>query len=216
MADNTLQYEWIVTIKGGLDLEVADFVAGDLLWYPVEGDPKTRIAPDVLVAFGRPKGHRGSYRQWEEGGVAPQVVWEILSPGNTHAEMHRKHIFYQTYGVEEYYIYDPDEKEIMGWIRKENLLQPIPVMLGWVSPRLGIRFDLDEQGLLLFHRDGRRFLSFQQLGEKAAAEEARRKEAEERAQGAEARAQEALETAARERARAEALAAKFKELGLSL
>ncbi|HMZ80299.1 MAG TPA: hypothetical protein PLL06_11415, partial [Acidobacteriota bacterium] len=40
MAENTLQYEWIVMIKGGLDAVLPnDFVAGDLLWYPVEGKP---------------------------------------------------------------------------------------------------------------------------------------------------------------------------------
>jgi hypothetical protein len=37
----------------------------DLLWYPVRGQPRLRMAPDVLVALGRPKGYRGSYRQWE-------------------------------------------------------------------------------------------------------------------------------------------------------
>jgi Uma2 family endonuclease len=59
------------------------FVAGDLLWYPVPDRRETGpIAPDVLVAFGRPKGRRGSYRQWEENGIAPQVVFEVLSPSN--------------------------------------------------------------------------------------------------------------------------------------
>src|SRR5437016_2428062 len=86
MADNTLQYEYITLIKGGLDIVFADvadvFVAGDLLWYAVEGEPTIRQAPDVLVAFGRPKGYRGSYRQWEEDNIPPQVVFEILSPGN--------------------------------------------------------------------------------------------------------------------------------------
>src|SRR5947209_8564135 len=80
MAENTLQYQWIVTIVGGLDHLFAEdpnvFVAGDLFWYPVERHPEIVVAPDALVAFGRPKGHRGSYRQWEEGGVAPQVVFE--------------------------------------------------------------------------------------------------------------------------------------------
>src|SRR5262249_38304222 len=83
MADNTLQYEWIVTVEGNLEICYAGdpnvFVAGDLLWYAVEGHPEIRTAPDVLAAFGRPKGRRGSYKQWEEGGIAPQVVWEILS-----------------------------------------------------------------------------------------------------------------------------------------
>ena len=46
MADNTLQYEWITTIKGNLDVVFRDdanvFVAGDLLWYPVQGRPEVR------------------------------------------------------------------------------------------------------------------------------------------------------------------------------
>ena len=59
------------------------FVAGNLLWYPVEGDNKTRAAPDAMVVFGRPKGDRSSYLQWLEGNIAPQVVFEVLSPGNS-------------------------------------------------------------------------------------------------------------------------------------
>ncbi|RME42073.1 MAG: Uma2 family endonuclease, partial [Chloroflexi bacterium] len=82
MADNTKQFRWIVTIKEGLEALFADnpdvFVAGDLLWYPVEGRPDIRQAPDVMVAFGRPKEDRGPYLQWEEGGIPPQVVFEIL------------------------------------------------------------------------------------------------------------------------------------------
>ena len=50
MSDNTLQFEWITTIVGGLDALFSDdpnvFVAGDLLWYPIEGDNKTRTAPE--------------------------------------------------------------------------------------------------------------------------------------------------------------------------
>ncbi len=67
MADNTVQFRWIVLIKENLEylfLGQPDvFVAGDLLWYPVEGRPDLRVPPDVLVVFGRPKGERGSYRQ---------------------------------------------------------------------------------------------------------------------------------------------------------
>jgi Uma2 family endonuclease len=78
------------------------FVAADLFWYPVEGHPEIRMAPDRMVALGCPKGHRGSYRQWEEGGMAPQVTWEILSPSNTRREMENKRQFYERYGVREY------------------------------------------------------------------------------------------------------------------
>ena len=109
MADNTLQYQYIITIQVGLDaLLPHDFVAGDLLWYPVQGRPDISIAPDVLVALGRPKGHRGSYKQWEEGFTAPQIAFEILSLSNTEKEMAGKRWFYEHYGVEGYCEYDPD------------------------------------------------------------------------------------------------------------
>ena len=46
MADNTEQWEWIDLIKNGFEVVFLDradvFVAGDLLWYPVEGEPQTR------------------------------------------------------------------------------------------------------------------------------------------------------------------------------
>ena len=96
MADNTEQYDWLVRIKENLEVLFAEradvFIAGDLLWYPV---PDRRecgpIAPDVMVVLGRPKGRRGSYQQWEEAGVAPQVVFEPLSPSNRVKEVaHRR------------------------------------------------------------------------------------------------------------------------------
>ena len=102
MADNTQQFRCIVTIKENLELLFADqpnvFVAGDLLWYPVQGDNTIRQAPDVLVVFGRPKGDLGSYQQWNEGNISPQVVFEILSPGNRPSEMLRKFRFEDRFG----------------------------------------------------------------------------------------------------------------------
>ena len=104
--------------------------------------------------------YRGSYRQWEEAGIAPQVVFEILSPGNTPAEMDRKFVFYEDHGVEEYYKYDPERRQIEGWLRKEGRLQPIANLHGWQSPRLKIRFEMADTGLNLFGPDGGPFLNF--------------------------------------------------------
>src|SRR5262249_43314706 len=146
MSDNTLQFQWIVTIQGNLDGLFANnpqvFVAGNLLWYPVEGRPELRVAPDAMVVFERPKGYRGSYKQWLEEAIAPHVVFEVLSPRNRPEEMDCKFEFYDRYGVQEYYLYDPNSMELCGWIRKGARLQPITPLDGWVSPRLGIRFDL--------------------------------------------------------------------------
>jgi Uma2 family endonuclease len=165
MADNTLQFKWIVTIKEGVEAQFADdpdvFVAGDLLWYAVVGEPTIRIAPDVLVAFGRPKGYRGSYKQWEEAGIAPHVVFEVLSPGNRPDDLARKFDFYDRYGVDEYYIYDPDNGTLEGWSRRRGHLEKIKRMSGFTSPRLGVRFEPGKgpDKLTIIGRDGEPFIT---------------------------------------------------------
>ncbi len=180
IADHTLQFRWIVLIKENLEILFRHrpdvFVAGDLLWYPVEGQPQVRQAPDVFVAFGRPKGDRGSYKQWEEGNVAPQVVFEILSPGNRLQEMAKKFQFYRRYGVREYYVYDPARVDLQGWIRNEDELEPIESVENWVSPLLGIRFELTPETLVLYRPDGTRFLTSVELSQRVERMEAKLRE----------------------------------------
>ncbi|MBI4816130.1 MAG: Uma2 family endonuclease [Deltaproteobacteria bacterium] len=213
MADNTKQYEWIVTIKGNLDVRLPDFVAGDLLWYPVQGQPKVRQAPDVLVALGRPKGHRGSYKQWEEGGVAPQIAFEILSPRNSASEWIRKFAFYSKHGTEELYTYDPDANAVCVWIRRDRELEPVEDVDGFVSPRLGIRFSLLEDTLVIHDRLGKKFESFAEIvarGDLAASQAEQEKQ---RAEQEKQRAEQEKRRAEQEKQRADALAAKLKALG---
>src|SRR5258708_10205838 len=126
MAENTIQFNWITMIVGELEELYRGrndvFIVGDLFWYPVEGKPKVVQAPDALVAFGRPSGDRSSYRQWEEGGIAPQVVFEVLSPSNDEFELEEKFEFYDQYGVEEYYFIDPYDCSMRGWHRPKQRL----------------------------------------------------------------------------------------------
>jgi Uma2 family endonuclease len=173
----------------------------------VEGHPEIRLAPDALVAFGRPKGDRGSYLQWLERGVAPQVVFEALSPRNRAAEMERKRAFYERHGAEEYYEYDPDRGWLRGWIRRDDVLEAIPEMRGWRSPRLGVRFDLIEGELALYRPDGRRFATYVEL---EAEREHERRQAEHERQ----RAEHERQRAEHERRRAERLAAQLRALGV--
>ena len=169
MADNTIQYDWMVKLKENIDFLLRDdpqvFVAANLLWYPVEGRPDLRRAPDVMVAFGRAKGHRGSYRQWEEGGIAPQVVIEVLSPGNTPGEMASKLRFYDQYGVEEYCQVDPapESLSVSSWQRQGEGLVISAEEDRWQSPRLGITIAVKEAQLIALHPDGKPFLSAQEL-----------------------------------------------------
>ncbi|MEH2225537.1 Uma2 family endonuclease [Nostoc sp.] len=182
MADNTKQFELIVWIKNNLELLFGNdpnvFVAGDLLWYSVEDDNKLRQAPDVMVVFGRSKGYRGSYQQWLEDNIPPQVVFEIWSPGNRISKMAKKLEFYERYGVEEYYLYEPDVVDLTGWQRRNSRLEVIDQMVGWVSPRLGVRFELTEEELQIYRPDGDRFLTFLELDQQRQQERQRAEQAE--------------------------------------
>lgn len=211
MSDNTEQFRLIVWIKENSELLFANdpnvFVAGDLLWYPVEGNNKLCQAPDVMVVFGRPKGDRGSYQQWNEDNIGPQVVFEILSPGNRPAAMIHKFKFYERYGVEEYYLYDPQILDLTGWQRVEEELEAIEQIDGWISPRLGVRFGLSETGLEMFGSSGEPFVSFVELAQL-------RQQAEARAQEAEERATEAETLLEQERSRSQALELRLREMGI--
>jgi Uma2 family endonuclease len=211
MADNTKQFRWILTIQQNLAWLFAGdpnvFVAGDLLWYPVEGNNKIKVAPDVMVVFGRPKGDRGSYQQWLEENIAPQVVFEIFSPGNRFTEMNQKQAFYDRRGVEEYYLYDPERNDFSGWIRSEGRLDVIEPIENWVSPRLGIRFDSSPEELQIYRPDGEPFASYEEVSRRLEQAEHRAEQAEHRVEQAEQRAEQAEQRAA-------LLAERLREMGI--
>jgi Uma2 family endonuclease len=197
MAESTTQYKLIVKIQAGCESLFKNdpnvFVAADLLWYPVEGRPDISQAPDTMVIFGRPKGDRPSYIQFQEDNIAPQVTFEIRSHNDRQTKMNKKLSFYQRHGVEEYYLYDPERNELEGWQRIEGNLEVVEPMEGWISPRLGVRFELGEDGLEIYRPDGQRFLSYAELEEQG---ELNRQRAEQESQ------------------RAERLAAKLRELNI--
>ena len=114
--------------------------------------------------------------------------------------MLKKLLFYQQYGVEEYYIYELNEVEFIGLIRVENRLEEIEETNGWVSPRLGIKFVLTSGTLEIFRPDGQRFFTSVEL------DRLREQECQ--------RAEEERQRADREYQRAEKLAAKLRELGI--
>ena len=184
MADNTKQLRWIVVLFSGLSAlfrEATDvFIGADLLWYPIKDHPEIRTAPDVLAVFGRPRGDRGSYRQWEEGDVPLTIVFEILSPSNTYQEMIDKLLFYEEHGVEEYFVYDPDANRLQVYLRRNEQLLLRRFKKEFVSPRLGIRFDLTGAEMAVYRPDGKRFLTPEE-------QDAARVQIEQRAEKAEQR-----------------------------
>ena len=208
MADNTEQFAFIQTFQANLDLLLPDFVAGDHLWYPVEGRPDIRVAPDVYVALGRPKGHRGSYKQWVEGGVPLQVVFEWWSPRNDFASQIRKLRFYEQHGVQEFYTFDQLRGVFSAFVRRGEGLDPVDTEEGFQSPLLGVRFQAVDGVLRAWNPDGSPFRTVAEMdADRRRAEEERARAEEERAQAEDER-DAAL-------ARTRALEAQLRALGVT-
>lgn len=226
--DDMLRWEWRTKLVGELRELFAGqrvFVATDLFWYPLPGDADVRERPDVLVAFDRDPGFRAAYRQWDEDGVAPHVVFELRSARDTRAAMAAKQAFYDRHGVEEYYLLDPHSGAGIGWVREGGRFELVYPLGGFVSPRLGVRFEEGGGELKLFTPDGREFRTREErvgemqeeLRQTTLAFESERERAinalrwlsEERD-----RAQAARQRAEQEKAARDALAAKLRELGI--
>ena len=133
------------------------YVAMDMFWYPLENSKTTRLAPDVLLVFGRPLGERTSYIQCLENNIPVHVAFEVLSKSNDKGEMQTKLVDYERFGVEEYYIINPEgqwntlnlKKRFLRCYKRENgrLIEIINVK-SWFSPLLNLRFGVNSDGCL--------------------------------------------------------------------
>jgi Uma2 family endonuclease len=163
LAESQIHFDYITLLVDNLRLLFRDReheigIFADLAWYPVAGDSRIWMAPDVMVCFGvpqyRPEG-RESYVQHRENGVIPSVVFEIHSNSNTKKEITEKQAWYEKYGVQEFYWLFTDPAEVRVFLRENNQLRERPMSdTEWTSPRLGIRLDWSSDTLRIFNPDG--------------------------------------------------------------
>ncbi len=110
LAETRFQYDSLTYAAGALDVYFRDrpdiAVEGNRLLYYVEGDPRSRVAPDVFVVFGVPKRRRRIYLLWEEG-KAPDFVLEVTSRSTRRQDAGFKRDLYARLGVREYWMFDP-------------------------------------------------------------------------------------------------------------
>lgn len=190
MPDHTPHAEWVAVLFGNLRAQFHHrpdvLVAARLPWQPAQGQSDRRQVPDVAVVFGRPKGDRVSYNQWEEGGVPPTVIFEVLAPEHDAFAMADKHAFYDEHGVEEYYVIDPASRRLAVYLRHKEALRRASPRWPHFSPRLGVSFTPREGDLVLRDANGKLFLTLDELQA-----ERRMAEAMQRAERAESAAAEA-------------------------
>ena len=96
------------------------------------------------------------------------VVFEILSPSNSFEEGIDKIAFYEEHGAEELYFYNPDKNRLEVYLRQGEILRRQRPGHGFVSPRLGVRFDLSGPEMVVFRPDGRPFLTLAEVEASAA------------------------------------------------
>lgn len=135
IAENDPQYRAIVNTRFALEQyslqEPQVYVGADLLIYYEEGDTHKSVAPDVFVSLGVPKHARRTYQIWMEG-KAPDVVFEIASPGTWRADLGWKRGLYLGIGVQEYFLFDPSGEHfhpiLQGYQLPEHPYQPLPAL----------------------------------------------------------------------------------------
>jgi len=110
LAETRFQWDSLTYAGNALDVHFRDrpdvAVEGNRLLYYVEGDVRSRVAPDVFVVFGVPKRRRRIYLLWEEG-KAPDFVLEITSRSTRRQDQGFKRNLYARLGVTEYWLFDP-------------------------------------------------------------------------------------------------------------
>jgi Uma2 family endonuclease len=88
------------------------------LFYEEDESDDTVVQPDLVVVCDPEKlGKEGCHG-------APNLVIEILSPSNTAIEMHRKLDLYQSAGVPEYWVIDPEEKFVEVYCLENDRYKP--------------------------------------------------------------------------------------------
>lgn len=170
MAETDLHRDEMVYLIEALQEHFEDapdvYVSGNLLLYYVEGDPRSSVSPDALVARGvdHAKERRRIYKLWVEG-ATPCCVFEVTSTKTRREDLNRKKDLYQKLGVGELFLYDPMEEylhpALQGFRLAETGYRPIePEQDGSLFSRsLGLTLKLEESGIRLMDpKTGERLL----------------------------------------------------------
>ncbi|HVC99039.1 MAG TPA: Uma2 family endonuclease [Pirellulales bacterium] len=150
------------------------YVAADMFVYYEKGNPSAKRAPDVMVAKGVMGNHpRQSFRTWEEG-VAPTVVFEVLSKKTRDEDENVKKFVYAKMGVAEYFVFDPEglgtEFPLRGFRLQEGQYAPLSADAAgrMASRELGLTLEVEGPLLRLIDpRAGRRLLTYSELADAA-------------------------------------------------
>ena len=107
--------------------------------FPQKGESQvyTVVQPDLCVVC--------DFEKIDSKGCvgAPDLVVEILSPGNSKKEMKSKFALYQEEGVREYWIVDPDRELVLVYVAENKKFRPtLPITDDYVRSTIFPNFSI--------------------------------------------------------------------------
>jgi len=185
------------------------YVSGNTTVYYSPKQVKSRDfrGPDFYVVLGAENRPRKSWVLWEEGGVYPHVIVELLSDSTASVDHGEKKQLYQnTFRTPEYFWFDPYSLEFEGLALMAGRYEAIaPDERGWRwSQQLQLFLGIHDGQLRFFTQDG----ELVPTPEESSEAERQRAEVERQRAETERREKEA------ERQQKQRLATKLRELGI--
>ena len=218
LPENPLQAQAIISLRNDLGLHLQHepnaVLEGNHFIYYRPGDKSGCVAPDVYVMLDHVWTCRSPYRIWVEGKV-PDFVLEVISPKSKIRNRVDKKALYSKLGVQEYFVFQPNEarpgERLVGYrLWGGEYVELVP------DPRLGPERELRSETLGVSLRVAgplirvrnletrKDYLSHEDLDKVAEKERVRADAEKARADAAEARATEGRASAEAERVRADA------------
>ncbi|NJK35794.1 MAG: Uma2 family endonuclease [Oscillatoriales cyanobacterium SM2_2_1] len=177
--------------------------ANQFLYY-IEGNPRARVTPDVMVVFDIEKRFYDNYKIWEERRT-PTMIFEVTSAGTKETDWNFKKTLYEQLGVTEYWLFDPYGEWITEQLNghrlnEDGIYKPIPDNLSEVL-QLELRA---EEHLIGFYRldNGEKLLTPEELYRAISV--------------ANLRADQEAQRAEQEKIRADRLAERLRQMGVNL
>ena len=203
------------------------FAGGNMFIYFDEQHARDRNfrGPDFFFVWGpSPMPLRPYWAVWKEGMRFPNLIIELLSP--TTEDMDRtkkKDVYERIFKTPEYYLYDPDTKQLEGWRLEDRVYQPsVPDSTGrlwsqqlelWLGLWDGWYLNRETTWLRFYTKDGILVPTIEEAAKRQiAAVQKRSATAEQKAATAEQKAATAAQQADEQRRRADAAEAELARL----
>jgi Uma2 family endonuclease len=106
------------------------YCAGDMfIYYGMQSEKRRCRGPDFFLVWGvDPTEQRKTWVQWTENGHLPNAIIELLSRRTRVADLtFKKEIYEEQFKTPDYFCYDPDTLEMIGWRLRKRGYRPLKV-----------------------------------------------------------------------------------------